>query len=85
MSSSSLPPASSIAARLEDCVFAIRKRVAIVLPPSKGAMIANLAVMLAGKIPVNLNFTAGRVAIEAAIRRTLAAKRPFGLKLRCES
>jgi acyl-[acyl-carrier-protein]-phospholipid O-acyltransferase / long-chain-fatty-acid--[acyl-carrier-protein] ligase len=45
------------------------KRVAIVLPSSKGAMIANLAVMLAGNIPVNLNFTAGRAALEASIRK----------------
>ena len=43
-------------------------RVAIVLPPGKGAVITNLAVVLAGKVPVNLNFTAGRVANEAAVR-----------------
>lgn len=43
-------------------------RVAIVLPPGKGAAIANLAVVLAGKVPVNLNFTAGRSSIEAATR-----------------
>lgn len=43
-------------------------RVAIVLPPGKAGMIANLAVILAGKTPVNLNFTAGRAAIEAAMR-----------------
>ncbi|MCU0752979.1 MAG: hypothetical protein MUC40_08170, partial [Akkermansiaceae bacterium] len=34
-------------------------RVAIVLPPGKGGLIANLAVIFAGKTPVNLNFTAG--------------------------
>jgi len=45
------------------------KRVAIVLPPTKGAVLANLAVLLAGKVPVNLNFTAGRAALEAANRR----------------
>ena len=32
-------------------------------------MVANLAVMLAGKIPVNLNFTAGRAALESSIRK----------------
>jgi acyl-[acyl-carrier-protein]-phospholipid O-acyltransferase/long-chain-fatty-acid--[acyl-carrier-protein] ligase len=42
-------------------------RVAIVLPPGKAALIANLAVMLADKVPVNLNFTAGRAAVEASI------------------
>ncbi|HRE83728.1 MAG TPA: AMP-binding protein [Opitutaceae bacterium] len=44
------------------------KRVGIVLPPGAGAAIANLAVICAGKIPVNLNFTAGKTAIEAALR-----------------
>ena len=44
-----------------------RRRVAIVLPPGKVALIANLAVLLADKVPVNLNFTAGRVAIESSI------------------
>jgi acyl-[acyl-carrier-protein]-phospholipid O-acyltransferase/long-chain-fatty-acid--[acyl-carrier-protein] ligase len=44
------------------------KRVAVVLPPGRAAVIANAALMLAGKVPVNLNFTAGRAAIEAAIR-----------------
>jgi acyl-[acyl-carrier-protein]-phospholipid O-acyltransferase/long-chain-fatty-acid--[acyl-carrier-protein] ligase len=43
------------------------KRVGIVLPPGAGATIANLAVLCAGKVPVNLNFTAGRTAIEASL------------------
>jgi acyl-[acyl-carrier-protein]-phospholipid O-acyltransferase/long-chain-fatty-acid--[acyl-carrier-protein] ligase len=45
------------------------KRIGVVLPPSLGATIANLGVILAGKIPVNLNFSAGRAANEAAIAR----------------
>jgi acyl-[acyl-carrier-protein]-phospholipid O-acyltransferase/long-chain-fatty-acid--[acyl-carrier-protein] ligase len=44
-----------------------RQRIAIVLPPGKVALIANLAVLLADKVPVNLNFTAGRSAIESSI------------------
>ncbi len=44
-------------------------RIAIVLPPGKGAMLANLAVTLAGKVPVNMNFTAGRAALESALRQ----------------
>jgi acyl-[acyl-carrier-protein]-phospholipid O-acyltransferase/long-chain-fatty-acid--[acyl-carrier-protein] ligase len=44
-----------------------RRRVAIVMPPGKVALIANLAVLLADKVPVNLNFTAGRGAVEASI------------------
>jgi acyl-[acyl-carrier-protein]-phospholipid O-acyltransferase/long-chain-fatty-acid--[acyl-carrier-protein] ligase len=44
------------------------QRVAVVLPPGKGSAIANLGVVLAGKVPVNLNFTAGPAAIQAATR-----------------
>src|SRR5713101_3134710 len=45
------------------------ERIAIVLPASKGSMVANLAVMLANKIPVDLNFTIGRAANESCCRR----------------
>lgn len=44
------------------------KRVGIVLPPGAGASIANLAVVCAGKTPVNLNFSLGRPAIESCLR-----------------
>ncbi len=44
-----------------------RHRVAIVLPPGKAALIANLAVLLADKVPVNLNFTAGAAAVQSCI------------------
>ena len=44
-------------------------RVAIVLPPGKAGLIANLAVLFAGKTPVNLNFTAGHEAIKSTIRQ----------------
>ena len=43
-------------------------RIGIVLPPGAGATIANLAALVAGKTPVNLNFTAGRAALEASLR-----------------
>ncbi len=42
-------------------------RVGIVLPPGAGAAIANLAVVCSGKVPVNLNFTAGRISAESSI------------------
>src|SRR5213075_829834 len=45
------------------------ERVAIVLPASKGSMLANLAVTLAGKVPVDLNFTIGRAANESCCKR----------------
>ncbi|WP_158305491.1 AMP-binding protein [Opitutus terrae] len=44
------------------------KRVGIVLPPGAGAFIANLAVICAGKVPVNLNFTLGSISSVACIR-----------------
>jgi acyl-[acyl-carrier-protein]-phospholipid O-acyltransferase/long-chain-fatty-acid--[acyl-carrier-protein] ligase len=45
-----------------------QNRVGIVLPPGAGAFIANLAVACAGKVPVNLNFTAGRASVEASMK-----------------
>ena len=44
-------------------------RVGIVLPPGKGGLVANLAVLLSGKVPVNLNFTAGSDAIMSSIQQ----------------
>ena len=49
--------------------FPDEERIAIVLPASKGSVIAHLAVALAGKVPVGLNFTSGRAAIESSCRR----------------
>ncbi|MEQ1853969.1 MAG: AMP-binding protein, partial [Chthoniobacteraceae bacterium] len=46
------------------------QRIGIVLPSGKGAVLANLAVLFAGRIPVNLNFTAGSAATAAAIRKS---------------
>jgi acyl-[acyl-carrier-protein]-phospholipid O-acyltransferase/long-chain-fatty-acid--[acyl-carrier-protein] ligase len=46
------------------------RRVGIVLPPGAGALIANLGVMCAGKVPVNLNFTVGRTAAESSIAQS---------------
>src|SRR5207237_7971902 len=45
------------------------ERIAIVLPASKGSMRTNLAVTLANKVPVDLNFTVGRAANESCCRR----------------
>lgn len=46
-----------------------KKRVGILLPPGKGGMIANLAVLFANKIPVNLNFTASHDSVKSAIKQ----------------
>lgn len=45
------------------------KRVGIVLPPGIGGALANIALSLAGKTPVNLNFSLGRAAVESCLRR----------------
>ena len=39
-------------------------RIGLILPPGIPGTVANLACLLAGKIPVNLNFTLGRAALE---------------------
>jgi acyl-[acyl-carrier-protein]-phospholipid O-acyltransferase/long-chain-fatty-acid--[acyl-carrier-protein] ligase len=44
-------------------------RIAIVLPAGRGAVVANIATLLADKAAVDLNFTAGRAANEACGRR----------------
>ena len=46
-----------------------KDRVGIVLTPGKGGLVANLAVLLSGKIPVNLNFTAGSDAVNSSIEQ----------------
>jgi acyl-[acyl-carrier-protein]-phospholipid O-acyltransferase/long-chain-fatty-acid--[acyl-carrier-protein] ligase len=43
------------------------RMVGIMLPASVGGVLANVATLLAGKVPVNLNFTAGSEAMAAAI------------------
>ena len=44
-------------------------RVGILFPPGLGAYIANLAVVLAGKVPVNLNFTLGPSSAVACLQK----------------
>jgi acyl-[acyl-carrier-protein]-phospholipid O-acyltransferase/long-chain-fatty-acid--[acyl-carrier-protein] ligase len=43
--------------------------VGLLLPASVGGALANLGLSLAGKVPVNLNFTAGRESMTTAIAR----------------
>ncbi len=68
LSAGALVAASMVLGRRLRSTVASR-RVGIVLPPGAGAFIANLGVMCAGKIPVNLNFTAGRASLEASLAR----------------
>jgi len=46
-----------------------KPRVGIVLPPGLGGLLANIATIFAGKIPVNLNFTAGAASITSCIKQ----------------
>ncbi len=59
--------ATLLADRLKELTAS--ERVGIVLPPGAGATVANLAVVFAGKSPVNLNFSLGRAALESSIER----------------
>jgi acyl-[acyl-carrier-protein]-phospholipid O-acyltransferase/long-chain-fatty-acid--[acyl-carrier-protein] ligase len=43
--------------------------IGLLLPASVGGALANIAVIFAGKVVVNLNFTAGRESMDAAIER----------------
>jgi acyl-[acyl-carrier-protein]-phospholipid O-acyltransferase/long-chain-fatty-acid--[acyl-carrier-protein] ligase len=43
--------------------------IGLLLPPSVGGALANIGITMAGKVPVNLNFTAGREAMSAAIEK----------------
>ena len=45
------------------------QHIGLLLPASIGGALANIGTTLAGKVPVNLNFTAGREAMAAAIER----------------
>jgi len=60
---------AAIALSKEIKLATTKLRVGIILPPGKAGMLANLAVLFAGKVPVNLNFTASRDAVESAIRQ----------------
>jgi acyl-[acyl-carrier-protein]-phospholipid O-acyltransferase/long-chain-fatty-acid--[acyl-carrier-protein] ligase len=57
------------------------RMVGLMLPASVGGALGNVAAILAGKVPVNLNFTAGREALESAIARcgirTIITSRTF--------
>ena len=60
----SLLLARAIRARVPD-----GEPIGLLLPASVGGALANVAASIAGRVPVNLNFTAGRDAMAAAIGR----------------
>ena len=55
--------------------------IGVILPPSAGGALANLGLTIAGKAPVNLNFTAGGDALASAIEqcgiRTILTSKAF--------
>ncbi len=60
----------------------------ILLPPTVAGVLVNIATTLAGRIPVNLNFTAGSEGMAAAIEqcriRTVVSSRAFVAKAKLE-
>ena len=66
-----------------------QRYVGLLLPASVGGALANVATTLAGKVPVNLNFTAGHDAMAAAIERcgikTILTARAFVAKAGIET
>ncbi|MBQ2379566.1 MAG: AMP-binding protein [Akkermansia sp.] len=46
------------------------KRLGILLPPGKGGVIANYACILAGIVPVNINYTSSEAAFESIVRQS---------------
>lgn len=63
--------------------------VGLMLPGTVGGALANLGVVLAGKVAVNLNFTAGREALESALQQckiqTIVTSRTLLNRLNIES
>ena len=57
------------------------EHVGILLPPSVGGVLANLALMLLGRIPVNLNYTAAGGSLRSAVQQcgitTIVTSRAF--------
>ena len=60
-------------------------RVGVLLPPGKGGVIANFACILAGVVPVNINYTSSEAAFESICRQSgihrFITARPFMAKL----
>jgi acyl-[acyl-carrier-protein]-phospholipid O-acyltransferase/long-chain-fatty-acid--[acyl-carrier-protein] ligase len=68
--------------------YADQKRVGVLMPASVGGALVNTGLMLAGKTPVNLNFTIGAEAMDGAIQRagitTIIASKVFLAKAKLE-
>ncbi len=60
---------SLVVARLLRRELAGEKHIGIIIPPSVGGSVFNIALVLSGKVPVNLNFTASAAALQSSIRQ----------------
>ncbi len=73
-----------MAGKLDDLI-AGQEKVGLLLPPSAGGALANIAVTLGGRVPVNLNYTASPEGIRSAVEqcgiRTIVTSRAFLEKL----
>nr|WP_298684387.1 acyl-[ACP]--phospholipid O-acyltransferase [uncultured Dongia sp.] len=78
--------------RLLGCWFAREraadKMIGVLLPSSVAGALVNMGLMLAGKVPVNLNFTIGAAAMDSAIEqcgiKTIVTARAFLTKAKIE-
>jgi acyl-[acyl-carrier-protein]-phospholipid O-acyltransferase/long-chain-fatty-acid--[acyl-carrier-protein] ligase len=63
--------------------------IGVLLPPSVAGALVNFGITLAGRVPVNLNYTAGREAMESAVAqcgiRTVLTSRAFLAKAKIEA
>ena len=63
------PAARLVLGRCLARMVAAGSYVGVLLPPTVPAAVANLALVLQGKVPVNLNYTAGQSIIDSSIRQ----------------
>src|SRR5262249_31719207 len=75
-------------ARKLDRVLPANRNVGLLLPASVGGALVNMALLMSGKVPINLNFTIGPEAMQAAIDKArithIVAPRPFLAKAKLD-
>ena len=73
-------------ARLLHSRWKDQKMVGLLLPPSVSGAVANIAVMLCGKVPVNLNYTVSQGILDSCVKqcgiRTIMTSRQFLEKIK---
>ena len=90
-------PKLSVGAALNQAIFLARrlrshwqgqKMIGVFLPPSVGGALVNLAVLLAGKVPVNLNYTLSAEALASCARQcdlqTIVTSKLFVQRMKAE-